>query len=51
MWGQLEMQKGQTIEEQAGARCAGRSDGDAQQLCCFFSLLTLLLLLFFFFIL
>jgi hypothetical protein len=30
-----------------GARCAGCSDGDAQQPGCFFSLITLLLLCFF----
>jgi hypothetical protein len=35
-WGQLEMQKGQMIEDKAGARCAGCSDEDAQQRRCFF---------------
>jgi hypothetical protein len=41
------MQKGQTIEVKAGARCAGRSDGEAQQLHCFSSLVTLLYFCFF----
>jgi hypothetical protein len=45
-WGRWEMQKGQSIRQtdmqKVGIRCAGGSDGDAQQSCCFFSLITLL---------
>jgi hypothetical protein len=50
--GQLEMQKGQMIEDrhaESWDQCAGHSDGDTQQPHCFFSLVfsSFTLLLFF----